>query len=318
MKILVVEGNPDSLQFIQRTVEAMGNVPLLATSGSAAIDLFLQERPDIVLLDMLLPDLNGPEVARQLRSLETPSEWTPIIFLSARDSDDDLEQGIIAGGDDYLHKPASEVVLRAKIRAMQRIVQMRYSLVAMTRQLDSANRELKRLSTADGLTGLANRRHFDATLKREWRRSTRLASPLALVLCDVDFFKAFNDKHGHQAGDDCLRLVAEVLSGALVRGGDLAARYGGEEFAVILPNTDLEGAQLVAERIRQALCQLEHEHGDSSFGIVTISAGIAAEIAMIGSEPEQLIAAADRALYLAKERGRNRVCRTSAQHFIEE
>jgi len=201
---------------------------------------------------------------------------------------------------------------------MQRIVQMRYSLVAMTRQLDSANRELKRLSTADGLTGLANRRHFDATLKREWRRSIRLASPLALVLCDVDFFKAFNDNHGHQAGDDCLRLVAEVLSGALVRGGDLAARYGGEEFAVILPNTDLEGAQLVAERIRQALLKLEHAHSASSFGVVTLSAGIASEIAMIGSEPEQLIAAADRALYQAKDSGRNRICRASSQQLIEE
>jgi len=316
MKILVVEDNPTSLQFVMHTVQAMGNIPVAARSGSEAIDAFLVERPDIVLLDMLLPDLGGPEVARQIRSLEAPSEWTPIIFLSARDSDEDLEQGIIAGGDDYLHKPASEVVLRAKIRAMQRIVQMRYSLVAMTRQLDSANRELKRLSTADGLTGLANRRHFDTTLNREWRRSIRQASPIALVLCDVDYFKAYNDTYGHQAGDDCLRLLAEVMSSSLVRGGDLVARYGGEEFAVILPDTDIEGAQIIAERIRQAMFKVAQPHAASTHGVVTVSAGVAAEIAMIGHHPEQLIAAADRALYAAKAAGRNRICRAASSHLV--
>lgn len=316
MKILVVEDNPTSLQFVMHTVQTMGNIAVSASSGSEAIDAFLVERPDIVLLDMLLPDLGGPEVARQIRSLEAPSEWTPIIFLSARDSDEDLEQGIIAGGDDYLHKPASEVVLRAKIRAMQRIVQMRYSLVAMTRQLDSANRELKRLSTADGLTGLANRRHFDTTLNREWRRSIRQASPIALVLCDVDYFKAYNDTYGHQAGDDCLRLLAEVMSSALVRGGDLVARYGGEEFAVILPDTDLEGAQIIAERIRLAMFSVAQPHAASNHGVVTVSAGVAAEIAMLGHHPEQLIAAADRALYAAKAAGRNRICRANNTHLV--
>ncbi len=316
MKILVVEDNPNSLQFIMHTVRAMGNVALAAASGSEAIDAFLVERPDIVLLDMLLPDLGGPEVARQIRSLEAPSEWTPIIFLSTRDSDDDLEQGIIAGGDDYLHKPASEVVLRAKIRAMQRIVQMRYSLLAMTKQLDSANRELKRLSTADGLTGLANRRHFDTTLNREWRRSIRQASPIALVLCDVDCFKAFNDTYGHQAGDDCLRRLAEVMGQALVRGGDLAARYGGEEFAVILPDTDIDGALIIAERIRLGMLAVAQEHRASAYGVVTISIGIVAEIAMIGSSAEQLIGAADRALYAAKAAGRNRICRAASGQLV--
>ena len=314
MKILVVEGHLESQCLIKAVISAMGNIPIVVPSGGQAIDVFLADRPDIILIAMQLPDMPGPEVTRQLRSLEASSEWTPIILLSARDSDEDIEQGITAGADDYLHKPASDVVLRAKICAMQRIVQMRHSLLTMTRQLDSANRELKRLSTADGLTGLANRRHFDTSIHREWRRSIRLASPLALVFCDVDNFKAFNDTYGHQAGDDCLRRVADVMSAALVRGGDLAARYGGEEFAIILPNTDMEGAQLVAERVRVAMLEIAQTHSGSAQGVVTLSAGIAVEIAMIGSSPDQLIGAADRALYAAKESGKNRICRATHIH----
>lgn len=135
----------------------------------------------------MLPDLDGYEVARQIRLLEPPGDWTPIIFLSSMNKDKDIEMGIAAGGDDYLLKPISEIVLAAKIRAMQRIIQMRQSLLVLTRKLDTANQELKRLTSLDGLTGIANRRHFDEILSREWRRAMRQGEELSVLMCDIDF-----------------------------------------------------------------------------------------------------------------------------------
>lgn len=307
MKILVVEDTQSSLQLICKIVSQQGHVPIPCQEGSTALELFKAERPDLVLLDVMLPDLDGFQVASRLRQLETHGDWTPIIFLSVLSSDTDMARGIAAGGDDYLFKPISEVVLNAKIRAMQRIIQMRTSLVVLARRLDNANQELRRLSSVDGLTGIANRRQFDETMEREWRRTLRTQGELALLLCDVDHFKGFNDRFGHQAGDDCLRLVARCLAQTLDRGGDLAARYGGEEFAVILPDTRLEGALCVAERLRQSVAALRIPHPDSPHGHVTISIGAATLAAHRGTACQCLIRDADEALYHAKHEGRNRV-----------
>jgi diguanylate cyclase (GGDEF)-like protein len=275
----------------------------------AAIEVFSREKPDIILLDVIMPGIDGIETATRIRALEAKGEWTPIIFLSAMTSDEDLERGITAGGDDYIYKPVSEVVLGAKIRAMQRIIQMRTALIATTRQLDSANQELKRLSASDGLTGIANRRCFDETLTREWRRARRTKSSVALIMCDVDHFKLYNDTYGHQGGDDCLRNVARAICSVMDRPADIAARYGGEEFAVILPDTPVGGALVVAEKIRHAIHAMNMPHSASSFSKVTLSLGIAA-FAPEGDEPQQfLIERADRALYRAKHAGRDRVCR---------
>jgi diguanylate cyclase (GGDEF)-like protein len=308
MKTLVVEDSRTNLQIICRHLERMGITPIPATSGTQAIDLFVSERPDMVLLDAILPDVDGFEVARRLRQLEQPGDWTPILFLTALSSDEDLEKAIAAGGDDYIHKPFSDVVLGAKIRAMQRIIQMRCSLLVLTRKLDTANQELKRLTSLDGLTGIANRRHFDETLNREWRRSMRQGAEFAIVMCDVDAFKAYNDTLGHQVGDDCLRRIAQTLTATTDRGGDLVARYGGEEFAVILPETSLAGGRVVAERMRQAIEALGIAHPASAGGRVTASFGLASGVAMPETDPRDLIKAADRALYQAKREGRNRVC----------
>ncbi len=307
MKILVVEDTQSNLQLICEIVSQQGHIPIPCQDGAAALELFKAERPDLVLLDVMLPDLDGFQVASRLRQFETHGDWTPIIFLSVLSSDSDMARGIAAGGDDYLFKPISEVVLNAKIRAMQRIIQMRTSLVVLARRLDSANQELRRLSSVDGLTGIANRRQFDETMEREWRRTLRTQGELALLLCDVDHFKGFNDRFGHQAGDDCLRLVARCLAQTLDRGGDLAARYGGEEFAVILPDTRLEGALFVAERLRQAITSLRIPHPDSPHGVVTISIGAATLAAHRETPCQCLIRDADEALYHAKHQGRNRV-----------
>lgn len=309
MKILVIDDSRSNLSVLTHLLQRHGHEVRAVDSGYAGLDAFHEERPELVLLDVILPDIVGFDVARKMRESEPKGEWTPIVFLSALSGDEDLEKGISSGGDDYLFKPISEVVLMAKVRAMQRILQMRYSLLVLTRELDSANQQLKRLTAIDGLTGIANRRHFDETLLREWRRAQRQKSPLSLILCDIDHFKKFNDSLGHQAGDACLTQVAEVMARSLDRGADLVARYGGEEFVVVLPETTLEGAAFVAERLRQLVSALSIRHPDSPLGRVSISLGVAA--AHPGERDDQsppdLIKAADQALYQAKHTGRNRV-----------
>jgi PleD family two-component response regulator len=230
MKALVIEDTLTSATVICQQLRSMGLDPVHARDGASGLEMFKADRPDLVLLDIIMPGLSGFDVARRIRQLEQNGDWTPIIFLTARASDEDMAHGVEVGGDDYLVKPVSEVVLRAKVRAMQRIAQMRYSLIVLTRKLDDANRELTRLSSVDGLTGIANRRHFDDTLLREWRRAARSKGRLALLAADVDFFKRFNDGYGHQAGDECLKAVAGALASVLKRPSDLVARYGGEEF----------------------------------------------------------------------------------------
>ena len=306
MKALVIEDSQTGLAVVSQHLERMGIQPIAATDGERGVALFREHNPDIVLLDVVLPGMDGYEVARRIRAIEQSGEWTPIIFLTARTADTDLVQGITAGGDDYLFKPISEVVLAAKVRAMQRILQMRYSLVVLTRKLDAANQELTRLTSLDGLTGLANRRHFDETLLREWRRAARYKRPLALALIDVDHFKLFNDSYGHLAGDECLKSVASALHAVSRRPSDLVARYGGEEFALILPETDLAGARNVAEGLCDAIRALQVPHGASPSGFVTISVGVASLTPGTGG-PQNLIAEADLALYDAKSGGRDRV-----------
>ncbi len=309
MKILVVEDSRANMQLLNSFIEGFGSTCIQAENGEQAITRFQSERPDLILLDVILPDTDGFAVARRIRALESDGGWTPIIFLSSLGNDEDIERGIEAGGDDYLHKPVSEIVLGAKVRAMERLVQMRARLLETTRKLDLANQELQRLSAMDGLTGIANRRFFDETMAREWRRAQRNHGHIAVMMCDVDHFKRYNDSLGHQAGDDCLRRIARLIAGGMARAADVAARYGGEEFVVILPETPLGGALFVAEKIRHALHEANLPHPDSPFGRITLSIGIAAAQPGQDDHAESLISAADRALYQAKHNGRDRVCR---------
>jgi diguanylate cyclase (GGDEF)-like protein len=308
VRTLVIEDSKSSLKLLCDQLRKMNITPIPASTGREGIERFVGDRPDLILLDVILPDLDGCEVALEIRRLEPVGEWTPIIFLSSLNKDEDIERAIAAGGDDYLLKPISEVVLAAKIRAMGRIIEMRESLLVLTRKLDAANQELKRLSALDGLTGIANRRHFDAVLAREWRRAMRKGDEVAVLMCDIDFFKRYNDSYGHQSGDECLRLVAQALSQTMDRGGDLLARYGGEEFVAVLPGTTLKGASLVAEEMRQAVSRLQIEHPGTPFSQITASFGVASAVAMPETDPNDIVGAADRALYKAKHAGRNCVC----------
>lgn len=307
LKVLVVEDSKVALKAISGYIEEMGVQPLLAETGEDALELYHRERPDIVLLDIILPDTDGYEVAKGIRRMQGKDEWTAIIFLSVMSSDEDLARGIEVGGDDYIMKPAGSVVVQAKVRAMYRLVQMQRALVKLAGQLGEANQELQRLSMTDSLTGIANRRMFDLSLAREWRRCMRLKKPISLVMLDVDSFKKYNDRYGHQDGDECLKAVAQQLAKSAPRAGDLVARYGGEEFVMILGDTAEDGANWVAERIRQHVAALKLPHKDSSHGVVTVSCGVSSVLPTPELSLDMLVKSADNALFLSKNQGRNAV-----------
>src|SRR5579859_4005198 len=209
----------------------------------------IDRQPDLILLDVVMPGLDGFEVCRRLRA-EERTQRIPIVFITGLNALEDERRGLELGAIDFISKPVQAAIVRLRVR----------NHLELKRYRDF----LEDLSLVDGLTGIGNRRRFDEFLLREWRRSRRGRAPLALVLLDVDNFKAFNDHYGHAAGDDCLREVAATIAMLVRRPGDLCARYGGEEFAAILPHTDLTGARTLAERIREAVLALEIPHEGSA------------------------------------------------------
>jgi diguanylate cyclase (GGDEF)-like protein len=306
MKILVVDDSSTIRAGLRVQLARMHHEVIEAENGEQAVDKWNRDRPDLVLIDVLMPVMDGYEAARRMRAIGQ-DDWVPIIFLSSQEGDQDLERAIEAGGDDYLVKPVSAVVLGAKIRAMHRLEIMRKRLLEVSRELAASNRQLEMLSRQDGLTALANRRYFDASLTTEMRRATRAAEPISLILIDIDYFKRYNDTYGHQAGDECLKRVAGCLQAVCQRAADLPARYGGEEFALILPNTTPEGARLVAGSLAAAIAALAIPHEGSEIAkVITLSQGLATSMPGHELSTEDLIEKADHALYRAKDLGRNR------------
>ena len=297
MRILVIDDDPAECELLQHSLREMGYEVETADSGILGVQMYANQPPDLVLLDMLMPDMDGREAARRMRALR--ESWVPIIFLSGCAASEDIEAAIEAGGDDYLVKPFEIKVLEAKIHAMKRIAAMRQQLV---KQAAVYAREAR----VDSLTGIANRRLLDRKLAKEFSRCARSGLPLSVVMIDIDLFKRFNDLHGHQTGDQCLTLVAHTLFGQLRRPSDLVARYGGEEFCVVLPETPLEGAIAIAEQMRLAVSRLvlKTREGDAR---ITISLGIATAVPTLDSRADAWVAHADAALYNAKTAGRNTV-----------
>jgi diguanylate cyclase (GGDEF)-like protein len=203
---------------------------------------------------------------------------------------------------------ALTIAYRWRLRVLRKLQSELMRLVReRTEQLEEANRKLALMSYVDATTDVGNRRSFDEQLAMEWRRSTRTRSRLSLLIVDIDAFKPYNDTLGHQAGDNCLRVVAGVIAACVRRAGDTVARYGGEEFAVLLTDTDTPGATILAERIRNAVEQRNLPHPAMVGGRVTVSIGVATVSGKENVEPAALVRAADAALYEAKRDGRNRV-----------
>lgn len=304
LNILLVEDQVSVRKALGLQLQQQGHRVIEATDGREALSLFSSERPDLVLMDVVLPGEDGYWTAQQIRLLEG-SDWTPIIFLSSRDSELDLQKGIEAGGDDYLFKPASPVVLAAKLHALTRLQRMRNQLIETSEALRQANERLSHLSMLDELTQIGNRRSFEERLHQSVKSCARDQQPLTLFLCDVDHFKAYNDLQGHPQGDACLREIGQVLRSICQRPQDHASRYGGEEFALILPNTPRSGAMTFARALQNMLARRSLRHPGSPFGCVTLSGGITTLVPDATTQGQQLVVRADQALYNAKAKGRN-------------
>jgi diguanylate cyclase (GGDEF)-like protein len=313
MKVLVCDDTIVNRQIIGAYLQKMGHQPIFAENGEQAIKIFSEESPDLVLIDVEMPEMDGYQATKAMRLICNDfTAWTPVIFISGCIDDASIVKGIEAGGDDYLTKPVSQAVLKAKMHAMSRLVSMKDRMMEMSSQLHITNEKLKEsnkllaaLSLKDPLTQLGNRRAFEENLSRLSRTAVREHKHISLLMIDVDNFKKFNDTYGHQAGDQCLQQVAKALQTSLHRAADFGARYGGEEFAIILPNTPLSGAMHVAERVRQCVEMLQLANENAPSGFISISVGVASTRADRSFTSESLIGSADSALYEAKKEGRN-------------
>lgn len=308
MKILLVEDSRAMAAVMSVRLASFGYEVTVAEHGEAAVAQFVQLAPDLILMDIEMPVMNGFQATARIRAIEATQDWawTPILFLTASDTQENLITAIEAGGDDFIVKSVAEAVLQAKMKAMTRIA-------ALRKRLSVANRLLKEQASRDGLTGLSNRRHMDLTLDLAWSEARESGRPFALLMLDIDHFKKYNDHYGHLAGDDCLRAVAQALSGVVERfnaerltEGAFAARYGGEEFAVLMP----VASRPVYERIAEAVIAevrglaIPHER-NADWGVVTTSVG-GAFIDAADDELLHVFRTADERLYAAKEAGRNR------------
>ncbi|MBE9182023.1 PleD family two-component system response regulator [Oculatella sp. LEGE 06141] len=320
--LLVVDDHLDSLRSLSQLLDQAGYRIRKATSGKMALETIQVELPDLILLDVQMPQLNGYQVCEQLKA-NANTCTIPVIFLSALHHTEDKVKAFAVGGADYVTKPFQAEEILARVRHQITILRQQQQLTAQNRQLQreiqqrqqvelilqQTNLELQQLVNLDGLTQVANRRCFDEYLDQEWRRLRREQQPLSLILCDIDYFKPYNDRYGHLAGDVCLQQVVWAIAQVVKRPADLVARYGGEEFAVILPNTDERGALTIAQAVQVAIQHLHIPHADSTVAdYITLSVGVACLVPTLNASSEILIAAADVALYQAKQQGRNCYC----------
>ena len=298
--ILVVDDDKFMRLQLRRAMELEGYQVAEATDGEQCLAVYPHIHPDIILLDAIMPVIDGFTCCMQLQKLPG-GKHTPVLMITGLDDQQSVDQAFASGAADYVTKPIHWAVLRQRVRRS-------LEQVRLYQQLQQANLALQHLATTDSLTQLANRHCFDERLNKEWRRLVREQAPLSLILCDIDFFKAYNDTYGHQAGDYCLQQVAKAIAQCVQRPADLVARYGGEEFAVILPSTEASGAICVAENMRSTVKALEMAHANSPLHKeVSLSLGVASTIPDLESCPEALISNADKSLYQAKQSGRDRV-----------
>src|SRR3989338_2341776 len=266
MKILAIDDSKTLLLLLKSIIERLGHEFVFSNDPKEGIRLFQSEKPDLIILDVeISEEMDGYECARQIRRVSAEGEWIPIIFLSGMVNDENIAAGIDAGGDDYLTKPFSEITLKAKIKAMQRIADMRRELMHFSDIVKKSNQKLYELTYIDGLTGVSNRRAFDKGLVREWNKICRLnksGEPFSLIMIDIDKFKFFNDHYGHQAGDECLQKVSQVLKEHLRRVVEMLCRYGGEEFVVLLPSIGKDEAMKIAETLRKSIQDIGIAHAD--------------------------------------------------------
>jgi diguanylate cyclase (GGDEF)-like protein len=291
-KILVVDDMPINITILDKILNPEYEI-LSAASGKEALEMAYRQIPDLILLDVVMPEMDGFEVCKKLKH-DDKTKDIPVIFISANTQEEDESRGFEAGVVDYITKPVRATIVKARVR--------------LQLELKSARDHLKSLSTIDGLTQVANRRKFDETMENEWRRNRRNQHPISLIMMDIDFFKAYNDHYGHLAGDECLKTMAREISAMARRPADLFARYGGEEFVLLLPEVDIKGAGFVARQVQEIVKTVGVPHAYSLIAeYVTLSMGVATLVPQEGQAHYDLIYAADKLLYLAKQNGRNQI-----------
>lgn len=292
-KLLVVDDQPINIQVLYRCFAGDYQV-FMATSGEQALSLCKSNPPDLILLDVVMPGVDGFEVCKRLKADEA-ARHIPVIFITSHTDPAQETHGLNLGAVDFIAKPVNPDVVRARVKTH----------LTLKFQSDL----LRKLVFLDGLTGVYNRRYFDQQIFTEWSRASRNQSPLSLILLDVDYFKRFNDQYGHQAGDDALRMVAHALKSCLRRPADLVARYGGEEFGCILPETSYEDALVIAQELERKVRELAVPHASTSLeSVITVSLGLATRPGNAEGDVGALIGLADSLLYEAKRNGRARVC----------
>jgi two-component system, cell cycle response regulator len=311
-KILVVDDHEDNIELLRARLEARGYEVFGANDGQAALDQVDKVCPDLILLDVMMPKMDGMEVVRRLKS-NANLPFIPVIMQTALDSTENKVEGLDAGADDYITKPINFAELEARVNSLLRIKALQSDLAAREKELSELNDRLRHISLTDGLTQVENRRSLEERLHDMWQHSVRLHEPIAIVMCDIDKFKSVNDNYGHQAGDAVLKEFAQLLK-AEAREIDRVGRYGGEEFLLILPGTVLDSAVTFAERLREKVETHTFSY-DGGTLCRTMSCGVAASPHPRVKDQEALLRAADEALYVAKETGRNRVIRFDGADF---
>jgi diguanylate cyclase (GGDEF)-like protein len=311
-RILVVDDHEDNIELLRARLEARGYIVDSAADGQAALDQVDRQCPDLILLDVMMPKMDGIEVVRRLKK-NSALPFIPVIMQTALDSTENKVEGLDAGADDYITKPINFAELEARVNSLLRIKKLQVELAEREKQLSALNDKLREISLTDGLTKVDNRRSLEERLHEMWEHSVRLHEPLAIVMCDIDKFKSVNDNYGHQAGDAVLQQFARLLKEE-AREIDRVGRYGGEEFLLILPGTVLDAAVTFAERLREKVAGHTFSFPGGTLER-TMSCGVSASPHPKVKDQEALLRTADDALYVAKETGRNRVVRFDSADF---
>lgn len=295
--ILVVDDVPDNITLLGFNLEDDGHTVIAASSGAECLELAAQEKPDLILLDIMMPGMSGIETLQVLKHEESRSRNIPVIMVSANDSEDSIVEALDLGAHDYVGKPCIYPILAARMRSALR-------LNTAQKKLKASNKALAELASTDSLTGAYNRRHFLTLSNAELARSERFQRPLSIIMLDADLFKQVNDRYGHAMGDLALKHIIDICQ-QVTRGSDIVGRLGGEEFAVCCPETDIKGAQGLAERLRAAIAAEVIEQAQQQCQL-TVSLGVAT-LTDKSTTIEELLSLADEALYRSKQQGRNRV-----------
>ncbi|MBC8418013.1 MAG: diguanylate cyclase [Desulfobacterales bacterium] len=297
-KILIADDERFNLNILVDILKSDYKV-IVAKDGKQALERAMSNPPDLILLDIMMPEMDGYEACRNLKENEQTKD-IPVIFITAMKEEGNEVKGFDLGAVDYITKPFQAAIVMARVKTQ----------LKMKWQADM----LRKMASIDGLTEIPNRQKFEEVFDREWRRAVRKKTPLSVLLMDIDFFKQYNDAYGHGRGDKCLKAVAQALAGTIRSPGDFVARYGGEEFIAVLPDTDISGAMTIAETIRSNVELLKISHAQPvPLDYVTISIGLSSVFPSGGFSDAALVsvlAAADEMLYKAKAAGRNQVqCR---------